>query len=209
MTDGVPPILKMLLSANAHGPVIKAIIETLGDGAVEEFANAVRRLDQRVSGGELREIETIAAEHIGQLKTKDRDKPRKQLERIVREFVQRSAKQVLGTKAEHERGGPWQTALAAVALDIIRTHGAVDVLDEWVALERRRTKPGRSRAHQKITKKNAERNTVILAEAEKSPSKIERKQAESAAVEAQLKGYTDATPAAARGVIRRRKTRQK
>ncbi len=207
MTGDQLSTLQILLGANAHEPIIKAIVETLGDGAVEALSNAVRQLDLRVTG-ELREIETIAAEHIGELKAKDKEKVRKQLERIVRGLVRRSANQVMATRGVQERGGPWRSALGAVALDIIRAHGAVDVLDQWKAQAQGRTYLARQEAIQTITNKTKKRNAVILAEAAKASSTTKRKQAESAAVKAQLQGF-DVSPAAVRSVIQREETRKK
>jgi len=208
--DGVPPVLQVLLSANAHGRVIKAIIETLGDGAIDEFANALRLVDGRLrQSQELRTIEAIASESIGELKTKHAGNERKKRERIVRLIVRRDARSILEIKAAQERNGMWRAGLAAAALDIIRAHGAVDVFESWLEQSRARTEAGRARAATKVSKKNAKRNAIIMTAADKNSSKTQRKSAEVASIQANLKGFSNVTPTVARRVIQRSKTANK
>lgn len=202
--DGFPEILYVLLSANVQGPVIKAIIDALGENAPEQLANAVRMLDRRVKG-DLRAIDSIAREEIPVLKMKDARNPRKQMDRIVRGLIRRTAQSVLGTRAAQDQQLPWKTALAANALDIIRVHGAVDVLQEFYKHRQISTHKAREQAQKTKVTKHGARNKVILAEARDYSFEGQRRQAEIASLHAKRKKNIEVSPAAARGILRRNK----
>jgi hypothetical protein len=203
--NGIPHFLQTILSANAQARVLKPVIESLGDDAIEEFANAVRLLDCRISGGELRTVETIANEDIPELTGKNATNARKSLERIVRGIIRGVAQNILGTKASQQQNLPWRTALAANAQDIIRAHGAIDVLQAWLNQRQAASSLAREEAQKKKVETYGPRNQAILAEAEAYSFKKQRGQAKTAAVHLARKKGIAVTTGQALGVIRRNK----
>jgi hypothetical protein len=206
--------LQVILSANAHTRVLRAIVEALGPDAIDEFANAVRRLDQHASGGGLRPLNEIAADRV--LEPGAKDGARKQLEQTVRAFVRRAAREVTEAKEAEARtrlqaqqpaveapANRWRTLLGLAVIRVLRTYGAVDVLTEWLAIDRRRTQTAREKAQQKA-RDSAE---PVMAEVDKQSSKLSQRSASRvAATNLRSKGRTASSEAVRAKIRRRRKT---
>jgi hypothetical protein len=190
--------LQVLLSAGAHKRVLGAILDALGSDAVDELGNAVRLLDRRVTGGSLRSLDEISAIRIKEPKLDD--KVRVRLQQTACAFIRRAAREVL----EARDGRSLQKILlAAAALDVLRAHGAIDILAEWLAREQARSRKGRD---EKLRKTRAA-NNPLLKEVSLVAAKSQRSTARIAATNLERK-KTGKTPTkreveATRGRLRR------
>lgn len=158
--EGVSETLTLLLNANAHGKVLEAIIETLGPSILDQLESAVRLLDARVTQQAPRQLEAVAREVI--LEPKPSDSARKRLERMARAYSRRSARVIVGAQDSLSEGSGWRTAAAVAALDILRAHGAVDVLNEWINQDARRTERAGRQKQAESEKKVAEIQRLAL-----------------------------------------------
>jgi hypothetical protein len=171
-------------------------------------------LDQHASGGGLRPLNEIAADRV--LEPGAKDGARKQLEQTVRAFVRRAAREVTEAKEAEARtrlqaqqpaveapANRWRTLLGLAVIRVLRTYGAVDVLTEWLAIDRRRTQTAREKAQQKA-RDSAE---PVMAEVDKQSSKLSQRSASRvAATNLRSKGRTASSEAVRAKIRRRRKT---